>query len=79
MKKLLVFSVIALIGLTASAADQTKEQFIAAAKAKAEAAGKEFNAAGAEKQFAAKDTNKDGKLSAEELAAKSAPKAKKAE
>jgi hypothetical protein len=72
MKKIVLFSIIALIGLTASAADQTKEQFIAASKARAEKAGKEFNAAATEKQFAAKDTNKDGKLSAEELAAKPA-------
>jgi hypothetical protein len=74
MKKLLLFSVVALIGLSVSAADQTKEQFVAKAKATAEKAGKEFDAAKAEKQFAAKDTNKDGKLSAEEAAAKPAPK-----
>ena len=77
MKKIVLFSIIALIGLTASAADQTKDQFIAARKAAAEKAGKEFNATAAEKQFAAKDLNKDGKLSAEELKPAAKPAAKK--
>jgi hypothetical protein len=80
MKKIVLFSIIALIGLTASAADQTKEQFMAARKALAERGGKEFNAAATEKIFAARDLNKDGKLSAEELkpAAKPAKPAKPA-
>ncbi len=78
MKKIVLFSVIALIGLTASAADQTKEQFMAAKKAAAEKAGKEFNAAASEKAFAARDLNKDGKLSAEELKPAAKPVAKPA-
>lgn len=77
MKKIVLFSIIALIGLTASAADQTKDQFIAAQKARAEKAGKEFNAAATEKIFAARDLNKDGKLSAEEQKPAAKPAAKK--
>lgn len=78
MKKIVLFSIIALIGLTASAADQTKDQFMAAMKARAEKGGKEFNAANTEKQFAAKDKNKDGKLSDEEQKPAARPAAKPA-
>ncbi len=77
MKKIVLFSIIALIGITASAADQTKEQFMAAMKARAEKGGKEFNAAATEKLFAAKDKDKDGKLSAEEQKPAAKPAAKK--
>lgn len=67
MKKIVLFSIFALVGLTASAADMTKEQYLDAAKARAEKAGRAFNAAASEKAFVAKDLNKDGKLSGEEL------------
>ena len=69
MKKSLLFVMIAMIGITVSAADQTKEQFLAKSKAVAEKSGKEFDAAKAEAAFAKKDLNKDGVLSAEEVAA----------
>ena len=67
MKKLLLLSMIAMIGITASAADITKEQFIAKQKAAMEKAGKEFNEAKAAAAFDKKDLNKDGVLSADEL------------
>ena len=69
MKKLLLFFAIAMIGVVASAADQTKEQFIAARKATLEKAGKEFTKAveaNAGRMFDRLDLNKDGKLSDEE-------------
>ena len=69
MKKLLLFSMIAIAGITVSAADLTKDQFVARQKALAEKGGKEFDAAKAEAAFAKKDLNKDGVLSAEEAAA----------
>ncbi len=72
MKKLLLFISIAMIGVVASAADQTKEQFIAKQKKMAETAKKPFNEAKAIKDFDKKDLNKDGVLSADEL--KPAPK-----
>ena len=68
MKKSLLFSMIAMIGITASAADMTKEQFIAKEKTKAENAGKEFDEAKAIALFEKKDRNSDGVLSADELA-----------
>ena len=72
MKKLLLFIAIAMIGVIASAADQTKEQFIANQKKTLEKAGKPFDEAKAIKAFDKKDLNKDGVLSADEL--KPAPK-----
>ena len=69
MKKSLLFVMIAMIGITVSAADQTKEQFLARSKTLAEKGGKTFDAAKAEETFAKKDLNKDGVLSAEEAAA----------
>jgi len=78
MKKLLLFSMIALVGITASAAEITKEQFIAKEKATAENSGKEFDEAKAEAAFSRKDRNSDGVLSdAEQAPAKSAAPAKK--
>ena len=77
MKKIVLFSIIAVAGIAASAADMTKDQFIAAQKTRAEKGGKEFNAAATDKQFAAKDKNKDGKLSDEEQKPAAKPAAKK--
>ncbi|NOU35238.1 MAG: hypothetical protein HOO88_00455 [Kiritimatiellaceae bacterium] len=75
MKKLLLFIAIAMIGVVASAADQTKEQFLAERKAAVEKAGKPFNEKTAAAAFDKKDINKDGVLSAEELKPKpAAPK-----
>ena len=94
MKRLL-FSVMVLTGLTAmqaSAAPKgssmdtdkdgkvSKQEFCAFSAKIAEKKGTEFNAAGAEKQFKAKDKNGDGFLTGEELvAAPKAPKAPKVE
>jgi 5,10-methylene-tetrahydrofolate dehydrogenase/methenyl tetrahydrofolate cyclohydrolase len=72
MKKIVLFSMIALAGITVSAADMTKEQFVATKKAAAEKAGTEFNEKAVEAAFAKRDLNKDGVLSADEL--KPAPK-----
>ena len=73
MKKSLLFSMIAMIGITASAADMTKEQFVAKAKATAEKSGKEFDEAKAIAAFEKKDRNSDGVLDADEqMPAKSA-------
>lgn len=69
MKKLLLFSMIAIAGMTASAADITKEQFLASGKAAAEKRGTEFNEAGRTAAFEKQDLNKDGVLSADEQAA----------
>jgi len=57
----------------------SKKEFCAGREKAAEKAGKEFNKAQVEKQFAARDKNKDGFLTAEELVkapkkAKPAPK-----
>jgi len=69
MKKLLLFSMIAIAGITASAADMTKDQFVGKMKAAAEKSGKEFDEAKAIATFDKKDLNKDGVLSTEEQAA----------
>ena len=66
MKKSLLFSMIAMIGISAVAADITKEQFLKDAKAKAESSGKEFDEAKAIASFEKKDRNSDGVLSADE-------------
>ena len=66
MKKSLLFSMIAMIGISAVAADMTKEQFIAKAKATAEKSGKEFDEAKAIAAFEKKDRNSDGVLDADE-------------
>lgn len=84
MKKLLLFSMIAMIGITASAADLTKADYIAQRKAAAEKAGKAFNEKGVIGNFNKQDLNKDGVLSDEEqaaakVAAKAAAEAKKAQ
>ncbi|HNX52205.1 MAG TPA: hypothetical protein PKI68_00515 [Pontiellaceae bacterium] len=73
MKKVLLFSMIAIVGLTVSAAETTKADYIAKAKAAAEKKGRAFDEAKTAKAFDKLDTNKDGVLSAEEQAA---PKAK---
>lgn len=52
-----------------------KQEFCDSAAAKAEKAGKEFKKAAVEKQFAAKDVNKDGFLTGDELVAKPKPAA----
>ncbi|MFA6174642.1 MAG: hypothetical protein WC334_10065 [Kiritimatiellales bacterium] len=69
MKKLLLFSMIAIAGITASAADITKEQFIADGKAASEKRGTEFNEKMRIAAFEKQDLNKDGVLSTEEQAA----------
>ncbi len=74
MKKLLLFSMIAMIGITASAADMNKEQLLAKKKAQAEAAGKDFNEAGVLAYFNKVDTNKDGLISPAEQKAFEAQK-----
>ncbi len=84
MKKLLLFSMIAMIGITASAADITKPDYMAKKKADAEKAGKTFNEKGHSGNFERQDLNKDGVLSDEEqaaakAAAKAAVEAKKAQ
>jgi hypothetical protein len=45
----------------------TKEKYVAAQQKRAEKAGKTFDAARAEKMFTAKDKNKDGVLSKDEM------------
>ncbi len=75
MKKLPFLSMIALIGITASAADVTKEKFVATKKAQAEKAGKPFDEKTAVARFNKLDLNKDGVLSANEQI----PPSKKAE
>jgi hypothetical protein len=82
MKKFLLFIAITMIGVVASAADQTKEQYLAAKKASAEKAGKTFDEAKTIKEFDKKDVDKDGVFSneeqaAEKAAAKAAAEAKK--
>ena len=52
----------------AGAKETTKEQFIATAQKRAEAAGTAFDKAKAEAAFTAKDKNGDGVLSGDELA-----------
>jgi hypothetical protein len=74
MKKLLLFSMIAMMGITASAADMTQEAFLAKKKAQAEAAGTTFNEAGALAYFKKVDTNKDGLISPAEQKAFEAQK-----
>ena len=69
MKKSFLFIMIAMASLVASAADITKEQFIATGKANAEKKDKAFNEAAYDKIFAKQDLNKDGILSDEEQAA----------
>ena len=83
MKKLLLFSIITMIGITASAADITKEDYMAQRKAIAEKAGKVFNEKRNLADFEKQDLNKDGVLSDKEkadakAAAKAAAEAKKA-
>ncbi len=76
MKKILLFSMIAIAGLTASAADITKEEFIAKKK------GSGADEATAIAEFEKKDRNSDGVLSDKEQnptkAAAAAAPAKKA-
>ena len=83
MKKLLLFSVIAMIGITASAASMTKEEYVSKRKASAEKAGKAFDEKALAAKFDKQDANKDGVLTDEEQAAakaaSAAKKAKKAE
>jgi len=69
MKKMILFVMLAMVGITASAADQTKEQFIASGKALAEKRGTEFNEAARIAAFERQDLNKDGVLSDDEQAA----------
>lgn len=79
MKKLLLFSMIAMIGITASAADITKADYLAKRKAIAEKTGKPFNEKGLLALFDKQDLNKDGVLSDEEQAtARAAAEARKA-
>jgi hypothetical protein len=66
MKKIVLFSLIAIAAITANATDMTKEQFVARQKATAEKAGKEFNEKASAAFFAIKDLNKDGVLSGDE-------------
>jgi len=77
MKKVLLFSMIAIAGLTVSAADITKADFLAKQKAKVEAKGGQFDEAKTAKNFDTMDTNKDGVLSDAEQSAGKAPAKKK--
>jgi hypothetical protein len=69
MNKIVLFSMIALAGVTVSAANVNKEEFLARKKAQAEKAGTEFNAKQAASAFTMRDLNKDGVLSPAELTA----------
>jgi hypothetical protein len=68
MKKMFLFAVAAMIGITASAADLTKAEYIARRKAAAEKKGMEFDQKTLEAFFDKKDVNKDGILSSDEAA-----------
>jgi hypothetical protein len=75
MKKSLLFTMIALAGISASAADMTKEAFIERKKAQAKEAGREFDEVKDMNYFNKVDTNKDGVMSDAEVAAyKALPK-----
>jgi hypothetical protein len=69
MKKLILFTVVALAAITASNADTTKEAYLATKKAAAEKAGKPQNEAKDMAYFNKVDTNKDGVMSNDEVAA----------
>ena len=66
MKKVLLFSMIAIAGLTVSAVDMTKEVYIAKIKAVAERKGRAFDAEKVAADFDKLDKNKDGVWSDEE-------------
>jgi hypothetical protein len=77
MKKSILFTVVALAGITASAAPKevkpvTKEDFLARKKAQAEAAGTAYDEAKAMVGFVKMDVNKDGVIDAADTAAKAA-------
>ena len=78
MKKSILFTVVALAAVTASAADITKEAFLAKKKAQAETAGTAYVEKNALGYFNRVDTNQDGVMSdAEQAAEKAAQAAKK--
>ncbi|MCF7849101.1 MAG: hypothetical protein K9M45_09640 [Kiritimatiellales bacterium] len=85
MKKWIVLAMIVCVAVCAEAGkkdkgaakEQTKEQFVEAAKKRAEKGGKTFDQAKTEKSFDKLDKDGDGKLSAEEQAAKSKKGGKK--
>jgi hypothetical protein len=85
MKKWIVLAMIVCVAVCAEAAkkdkgaakEMTKEQYVEAAKKKAEKGGKTFDQAKTEKAFDKADKNGDGKLSADEQAAGGAKKKKK--
>jgi hypothetical protein len=76
MKKLLLFSVVAMAGITTNAVDITKEEYIAKHKAAAEKDGKRFVESKIAALFDRADLNKDGVLTDEE---KSTPRKKSTE
>jgi hypothetical protein len=71
VKKFILFSMIAMTGIAATAADLTVERFLAAFKRQAEkeGEGRVINRANLEAVFAKRDLNKDGILSEDEQAA----------
>jgi hypothetical protein len=86
MKKWIVLAMIVCVAVCAEAKkdkkggapkEMTKEQYVEAAKKKAEKGGKTFDQAKTEKAFDKADKNGDGKLSADEQAAGGAKKKKK--
>jgi hypothetical protein len=79
MKRLFLLAVILMTGMVAQAAPKgplTLDEYLAKQKASAEKKGTEYNEEKSKANFAKKDVNKDGTLSAEEQAP--APKADKA-
>lgn len=75
MKKSILFTAITLAAITASAADITKEAFLAKKKAQAETAGTAYVEKNALGYFNRVDTNKDGIMSDAEQAADKAAQA----
>lgn len=75
MKKSLLFTAIILAGITASAADVTKESFLAGKKASAEKSGTAYDEPRAMVYFNKVDTNQDGVMSDAEQAAYKAAQA----
>lgn len=76
MKKSFLFIMIAMIGITASAADQTLEEYLVRRQAYSEKVGKPYDEAVSKKLFEKLDVNEDGILSDEEFAAAKKPKTK---